>query len=219
MRLSFLSTNRVARFAVLVGLSFALVFTQGGNTVRAVPGDIDDDGVPDIADNCPTVKNPEQTNTDGDALGDACDLIVRTVPWKGNQANAHPVFPGGTLVLQAVASVGYNDTPVALTSASWNPGDGTGPFPVVPPASLALELYHVYAGADGTPYTATITVTQGTQTATATFKVVVKNKTLDVEQDMAIDKGLWYLHKSITRTVTLGIPTGFWSFSSNYAST
>jgi len=41
--------------------------------------DPDCDGVPNASDNCPTVWNPEQTNTDvrvnppGDALGDACD--------------------------------------------------------------------------------------------------------------------------------------------------
>jgi hypothetical protein len=42
-------------------------------------GDADLDGVPDATDNCSSVYNPEQTNTDtlafggGDAFGDACD--------------------------------------------------------------------------------------------------------------------------------------------------
>ena len=35
--------------------------------------DGDNDGVLDTEDNCPGVPNPDQTNTDGDALGDACD--------------------------------------------------------------------------------------------------------------------------------------------------
>ena len=35
--------------------------------------DGDLDGVPDSVDNCPTLSNPTQTDTDGDALGDACD--------------------------------------------------------------------------------------------------------------------------------------------------
>ncbi|HUF54308.1 MAG TPA: thrombospondin type 3 repeat-containing protein, partial [Dehalococcoidia bacterium] len=39
--------------------------------------DTDNDGVPDnyqaVADNCPTVANPSQSNVDGDDLGDACD--------------------------------------------------------------------------------------------------------------------------------------------------
>jgi hypothetical protein len=35
--------------------------------------DGDGDGIPDGVDNCPSVFNPSQTNTDGDAQGDACD--------------------------------------------------------------------------------------------------------------------------------------------------
>jgi len=41
---------------------------------RADPlGDVDGDGVDDEVDNCPAVANPDQTDTDGDGLGDACD--------------------------------------------------------------------------------------------------------------------------------------------------
>ncbi len=35
--------------------------------------DIDDDGIPDIEDNCPVDPNPDQTDTDGDGFGDVCD--------------------------------------------------------------------------------------------------------------------------------------------------
>lgn len=35
--------------------------------------DSDNDGVPDVSDNCPNDVNPLQENTDGDAQGDACD--------------------------------------------------------------------------------------------------------------------------------------------------
>jgi len=35
--------------------------------------DTDEDGVPDIMDNCPDVYNPDQTDTDEDGWGDACD--------------------------------------------------------------------------------------------------------------------------------------------------
>jgi uncharacterized protein YjbI with pentapeptide repeats len=51
---------------------------EGGACVVDVTADRDRDGVPDgstasPADNCPSVPNPEQTNSDFDALGDACD--------------------------------------------------------------------------------------------------------------------------------------------------
>lgn len=38
-----------------------------------VPGDADQDGVPDCADNCDAVPNPDQVDCDGDGVGDLCD--------------------------------------------------------------------------------------------------------------------------------------------------
>lgn len=34
----------------------------------------DNDGIPDEIDNCPCTYNPDQTDTDGDGIGDACEL-------------------------------------------------------------------------------------------------------------------------------------------------
>ncbi len=49
-----------------------------GGERRPPPPDDDRDGVPDFQDNCPTIKNPDQANTDGDANGgDACDVCSR----------------------------------------------------------------------------------------------------------------------------------------------
>jgi hypothetical protein len=36
--------------------------------------DLDSDGIPDAEDTCLVVANPDQTDTDEDGLGDACDL-------------------------------------------------------------------------------------------------------------------------------------------------
>jgi hypothetical protein len=40
------------------------------------PNDEDDDGVPDGADNCPAMFNPNQTDSDVDGVGDACDAAL-----------------------------------------------------------------------------------------------------------------------------------------------
>ena len=38
------------------------------------PNDIDNDGIPNGTDNCPSVKNPTQADCDGNGVGDACEL-------------------------------------------------------------------------------------------------------------------------------------------------
>ena len=72
--------------AIMVG-GFGGSITQGGNSISPTGAidamafgfdpatliDTDADGVPDVRDNCPTVSNPGQGNTDFDSEGDACD--------------------------------------------------------------------------------------------------------------------------------------------------
>jgi hypothetical protein len=41
--------------------------------LRTLAADLDDDGVGDDTDNCPSTSNPDQANNDGDLEGDACD--------------------------------------------------------------------------------------------------------------------------------------------------
>ena len=54
-----------------IGIEFGRASTA--SIVLAATSDPDGDGVPDGLDNCPDVPNADQTDTDGNGLGDACN--------------------------------------------------------------------------------------------------------------------------------------------------
>ena len=51
----------------------------------ADPPDTDGDGVLDVTDNCPLVANPDQTDSDDDGVGDACERVKNPVGLCGRQ--------------------------------------------------------------------------------------------------------------------------------------
>ncbi|MAH41957.1 MAG: hypothetical protein CMO41_06910 [Verrucomicrobiales bacterium] len=81
------SSDIAAVMGSYAGPSGSNTITKGTNSVSSTGGwdnfvwaldpsmkaDSDNDGVPDVSDNCPNDVNPLQGNTDGDAKGDACD--------------------------------------------------------------------------------------------------------------------------------------------------
>ncbi len=76
----------------------------------------------------------------------------------------------------------------------------------------ALEASHAYTGATGTVFTARLWVKNvGTgETASKPYYVKIQAKSLAVEVNVAIDEGLWYLHKSQTRTGDAATGQGYW---------
>jgi uncharacterized delta-60 repeat protein len=60
---------------VAFGLNAFTGFANGPRLARYLngPPDDDDDGIPDSQDNCRGLPNPDQTDTDQDGQGDACD--------------------------------------------------------------------------------------------------------------------------------------------------
>lgn len=72
--------RHVSTLLVSVAVSTPLVGCsppkEPGNTVATLTldgGDLDEDGIEDLLDNCPDVANPKQENTDEDFDGDICD--------------------------------------------------------------------------------------------------------------------------------------------------
>ncbi len=77
--------------------------------------DVDADGRPDFIDNCPNTVNPDQADSDGDGIGDACDQL----PGRGiaDDLPEQRVPPGGRLgcgIFNGIAMIG-----LALSMMLW----------------------------------------------------------------------------------------------------
>ena len=194
-----------------VSYTSTLPDSDGDGAPNCTDLDLDGDGVDNTVDNCPRLPNATQVDTDGNGWGDVCQGGVVAVPWFGSEVQPHQVYSGGSLVLQAVASTGGGHPPI-LQSGTWDPGDGSPAQAIDLSNPLALELNHTYNGSVGQPFTATISLTDwGNNTYTDTMKVVIAPNTRETKVNMAIDKGLWNLHKRMNRTTSDGKPSGFWT--------
>lgn len=144
----------------------------------------------------------------------SAQLEVKAVPWQGDPSFAHQVYSGASLMLQGVAVTAPGCT---LVSATWDPGDGSAPVSVSVANPRALELAHTYTGLNQQPFVATLTVTDSCANQVSDqFRVVVLTRTLDVDVNMAIDRGLWNLHKRLVLSSVSGVPTGYWPSASQY---
>ena len=72
---------------ISAALSFPVYVSTGASTECLTDGD--QDGVPDLVDNCPTVPNPDQRDSVGDGIGDAC----REGTLVGSPGAAQPAGP------------------------------------------------------------------------------------------------------------------------------
>jgi hypothetical protein len=139
---------------------------------------------------------------------------VKTVPWvPTNPLIPHDTWSGEPITLKGTTNV---------TSGiwTWDFGDGspvaTGPIEAA--NRYWLQATHSYTGAPGTVHTARLIVASGEETVIAYYYVAIQAKTLAVEANVAIDEGLWYLHRSMYRHETGGPPLGNWTQCTGAAS-
>ncbi|MDQ2648966.1 MAG: thrombospondin type 3 repeat-containing protein, partial [Actinomycetota bacterium] len=121
------------------GNGWAAAAPQTRSFTITASSDVDGDGTPDAADNCPTVANPGQGNVDGDGAGDACDPDIDgdLVP---NGADAFPSDPTESVDTDGDGTGNNADTdddgdgvsdgadsfPLDASETTDTDGDGTG---------------------------------------------------------------------------------------------
>jgi hypothetical protein len=123
--------------------------------------------------------------------------VVKTVPWvASNPLIPHDTYPGKQVTLKGTTDMASG------AKYHWDFGDLTAPTTdVAVTNNYVLEAKHTYAGPVGTVYTATLTVTNiaTNESASKNYFVKMQAKTLGIESNVAIDEGLWYLHKTQNR--------------------
>jgi hypothetical protein len=139
-------------------------------------------------------------------------ITVKTVPWVAtNPLIPHDTWNGATITLKGTAD--QQERSGNHVTYIWDFGDGSTASGTVSNQYI-IEAQHVYTGAIGTIYTARLSVTnQATgDTGSQVTYIAVRAKTLDVEVNRAIDEGLWYEHKQLSRYVDgYGQPAGDWT--------
>ena len=149
------------------------------------------------------------------AQGEPPDVVC--VPWTGlNPGVPHDTWSGLEITLKGTAHDPDGDH--TLVSYVWDFGDGSSPEAGVVTDPYAIEATHTYTGSEGDLFVATLTVTDDTGASGLDHYLVEirDGSELDVQVNVAIDEGLWRLHKDMDRGMFGdGTPYGSWPYSWN----
>ena len=127
----------------------------------------------------------------------AAPPIVKTVPWVATNA----LIPHDTWSGKAIRLKGTADVQGTSIEYTWDFGDGSPVQTGTVANRYAIEASHAYTGNVGDVFAARLTVqdTASGETGSANYYVQIRDRDLEVEVNVAIDEGLWYLHKYMER--------------------
>lgn len=139
----------------------------------------------------------------------AVQPVVKTVPWVAT----NPLIPHDTWSGKSIRLKGTADVQGANFQYSWDFGDGSPVAVGTVTNQYVIEASHAYTGSAGDIFTARVTVedTNTGETDSQTYFVAIRNQDLGSEVNVAIDEGLWYLHKTMRRFVSAAQDAGDWN--------
>ena len=119
--------------------------------------------------------------------------VVKTVPWVAN----NPLVPHDAFDLEAVTLKGTTNVQGPDYEFWWDYGDGTSSAVTQVTNQYVLESSHAYDINDGDLFIARLYVREIStgDTGNKAYFVQIRDKTLETEVNVAIDEGLWNLHK------------------------
>ncbi len=142
------------------------------------------------------------TDHSGGAAATSTTVEVRNavvaVPWAFEPLSGgeipHDTWSGKAIRLKAVY---FGPQPAGELTYTWTFGDGSAPETGAVTDKRVIETMHTYNAATGAIFRATITIEDTVGgTWSDDYFVIVSDQSLDTEVNVAIDEGLWFLHKS-----------------------
>ena len=128
----------------------------------------------------------------------------------------HDTWSGLEITLKCTAHDPDGDH--TLNTYEWDYGDGSPLTTGTVTDPYAIESRHTYVGSLGDLFVATLTVTdEDGETGRDHYLVEIKDSAdLEVQVNVAIDEGLWRLHKDQVRgSLPDGTSTGYWPYDWN----